>query len=106
VTAVASLRIDAGGSGSVYCYDSNHTSNTAIMWRTAGCDIAAFHDKSAREFGAALSLAIDDIEFRPGYYAQWNPENGWGNVETTLDFLRGLRRACEAYPLAEVRVSR
>lgn len=95
-----------GGNESACVFDRNHTSNTARMWREAGCDVAEFHGKSALEFGAYLSLAIDDIEFRPGHYEYWAPENGWGTVNTTLDFLRALRDACERYPNATVAVSR
>lgn len=99
------LELD-GGNESADVYWRNHTSNTAQMWREAGCDIAEFHGSDAHGFGIALSLAIADIEFRPGYYAQYEPDNGWGSIETTLEFLRGLQEACERFPVAVVRVSR
>lgn len=99
------LEID-GGNESVEAYWRNHTSNTAQMWREAGCDIAEHHGSDAHGFGTALSLAIADIEFRPGHYAQYAPDNGWGSVESTLRFLCDLRAACERFPTAMVRVSR
>lgn len=100
------LEVDAGGPEPVEAAWFNHTSNTAIMWREAGCDIADFEGADAKAFSIALTRAIADIEERPDHYAKWNPPNGWGSVETTLDFLRKLRDACEAYPLAKVSVSR
>lgn len=101
-----SLMLNGGGTESAEVYWANHTSNTAIMWREAGCDIAEFHEAPASLFFPALALAVSDMEFRPGHYAQWNPPNGWGDVESTLGFLRGLRDACERFPLAKIRVSR
>lgn len=100
------LEVDAGGPEPVKAYWRNHTSNTAVMWREAGCDIADFEGAGAGTFSVALASAIADIEARPDHYAQWNPENGWGSVETTLAFLRDLSDACENYPAAKVRVSR
>lgn len=99
------LEID-GGNEYAEVYWRNHTSNTAAMWREAGCDIAEHHNGDAHGFGIALTFAIADIEYRPGHYAQWEPENRWGTVESTLGFLRDLQAACERYPSAVVRVCR
>lgn len=75
---------------------------TAVMWREAGCDIAEYDGRSARDFGEALHGAIVEIESRPRHYAQWNPPN----VESTLEFLRELQAACVRFPAARVVVSR
>lgn len=101
-----SLEVDAGGPDPVLAADFNHTSNTAGMWREAGCDIAAFDGKPATEFATALWTAITDMSARPGHYRQQDPPNGWGSSETCLEFLQNLHRACVAYPLATVRVCR
>ena len=100
------LYADTGGPERVSVFERNHTSNTAVMWREAGCDLAEYNGRPAAELVAPLELAVADIEFRPGHYAQWNPPNGWGSVETTLEFLRDIRDGCLAHPQTTVRVSR
>lgn len=100
------LEVDGGGPDSVEAYWRNHTSNTAVMWREAGCDVADFDGAEAWAFARSLGRAVRDIEERPDHYAKWNPSNGWGSVETTLAFLRDLLDACERFPKAKVRVSR
>lgn len=96
----------AGGPAMTTVYDRNHTSNTANMWREAGCDIAEFEGKGAVEFGAALERAISEISTKRAYYRKFEPENGWGTVETTLDFLNDLLEACDRHNYAIIHVSR
>lgn len=100
-----SLMLEGDGvTTDVWC--RNHTSNTAVMWREAGCDIATFHGAGAGTFRVALEAAIADIEARPGHYAQWNPPNKWGSVDSTLEFLRDLQDGCRRFPDATVLVCR
>lgn len=101
-----SLEVDTGGPEAVEVYSRNHTSNTAAMWREAGCDIASFHGAGAGTFSVALDGAIRDMEERPKHYAKWNAPNGWGSYETTLEFLRDLLDACKRHPATKVSVSR
>lgn len=100
------LEIATGADEFAEVYWRNHTSNTAIMWREAGCDIADFEGAKASDFAVSLARAIGNIEATPDHYARWNPPNGWGSVDTTLDFLRALQTACELHPSTIVRVSR
>lgn len=86
-------------------FDRNYTSNTSRVWIDAGCNLRDHDGSDAHGLGIALSLAIADIEFRPGHYAQYEPDNGWGSVDGTLEFLRAIQQACERFPTAVVRVS-
>jgi hypothetical protein len=72
----------------------NHTSNTAQMWRDAGCDLAAFHGKLASELAPVLLKTIQTIEEDPESYLQYEPSNGWGSLESTLHFLSNIYKAC------------
>lgn len=101
-----SLVIDTGDSEPHEVASHNHTSNTARMWRAAGCDIAEFHGKSAVEFHAALTAAIIEIAADPDAYRQYDATNGWGDLESTLGFLRDLQGACARHPKTTVAVSR
>jgi len=95
-----------GSANSVSVFSRNHTSNTARMWRAAGCDIAEFHGKGAIEFGAALEKAIGEISTHPKQYREMEPDNRWGTVESTLEFLNDLLEACDRHNLATVAVDR
>lgn len=96
---------DAKGDGHIVV-DQNHTSNTAIMWREAGCDLAEFHMKTGRELAEALGPAVHDMALRPTHYSQWNPDNGWGSYSSTLAFLTCLLDGAQRWPDAVVHVSR
>lgn len=85
-------------------YSRNHTSNTAQMWRDAGCDLAEFDGKLAFELADSLQQAISKIEASPDDYRKYEPSNGWGDLDTTLAFLRGIYEACTVHPRAVVRV--
>lgn len=93
-------------SGAETYFSANHTSNTAGMWRHAGCDIAEFDGKLASELGASLKVAIDAMRANPGLYKPMEPDNGWGTYESTLKFMINVLLACESNPDAEVHVWR
>lgn len=83
----------------------NHTSNTSVMWKEAGCDLRDYNDKLAKELEPALHQAIIKIIEDPQKFKQWEPSNGWGSVKSTLGFLRCLQAACLKYPEALLDVS-
>jgi len=89
-----------------FVWERNHTSNTARMWRTAGCDIAEFDGKPASELGPAAARAIAAIVTEPEKYRPMEPANGWGSVPSTVHFLTAIWEACAEHPEATVRVSR
>ncbi len=45
--------------------DRNHTSNTACMWRAAGCDLAEFHGKTAAELAPVLEAKVHTLKGEP-----------------------------------------
>lgn len=82
----------------------NHTSNTANMWREAGCDLAAYDGKLAKELEPALHNAIIQIIETPQKFKEMEPSNGWGTVKSTLAFLRNIQEECLRHPEAVVEV--
>ncbi len=84
----------------------NHTSNTSRMWRAAGCDIAAFHDKPAVLLGYAARCAAFRIRKDRDLYEQYEPANRWGTIDTTIEFLTDIAAAAGEYPDELVEVSR
>jgi hypothetical protein len=100
-----SLMADTGGEP-VEAWSWNHTGNTARMWREAGCDLAAFHGRPARELGDALERALVEMVADPERFRAMEPQNGWGSYRSTLAFLSAIRDACRTYPATTVEVSR
>lgn len=100
-----SLMAETGGEA-VQVWDRNHTSNTSAMWRAAGCDIAEFHGRKPHYLGSAAAHAFTEIYLNRENYRPMQPDNGWGTVESTLDFLAAISLACEKYPMTTVDVSR
>lgn len=100
------LTIDTGSPEPVTVWDRNHTSNTARMWREAGCDLAEFDGKPATELAASLGSAISVMQAEPARFREMDPPNGWGDYVSCLEFLRAILDACGEHPLTTVRISR
>jgi len=94
------------GDQTVSVFERNHTSNTAPMWRKAGCDLAEFDGRSAGELGPIVARAIAAIVTEPEAYRPMEPGNGWGSLPSTVRFLVDIWDACTDSPEATVRVSR
>lgn len=93
-----SLHVDVDGN-QVELFDGNYTSNVSPMWRHAlGRPLADLHGTPASEAAGLLDSAVRRMEADPDFYAQWNPPNGWGDVDGATDFLRSIRDACSKYP--------
>ena len=87
-------------------FTANHTSNTAGMWRKAGCDLASYNGKLASQLAGELGPAILKIELNPVAYREFEPDNGWGTVLSTLSFLREIYSACLEHPGTVVCISK
>ena len=85
-------------------FDRNHTSNTARMWREAGCDLAEFVGATAVELRDALAPAIAQMKADPGRFLAMEPANKWGSYESCREFLEDIYVACATHPSATVEV--
>lgn len=109
------LEVDTGGPerAALNVLDVNYTSNVSPMWTMAlGAnlgDLIEENEKEGRTAGRLVGLLSDAVEkmrAEPAAFQAMNPENGWGRYEGALEFLDKIRAACEAHPLAYLRVSR
>ena len=83
----------------------NHTSNTAAMIKeVCGSYPSAWNGMRCSELLPALATGCKELRAYSQKYRQFEPENGWGTVETTLEFLDAIRKACEEYPTAVLEV--
>ena len=85
-------------------FDANHTRNTSGIWQEVGVDLREFRNKPATELAAALVPAIVRIKRDPDAFRRFEPGNGWGTVESTLEFLEEVCAACCEYPDSTVDV--
>lgn len=83
----------------------NHTSNTAAMIKeVCGSYPSAWNGMRCSELLPVLTAGCKELRAYSQKYRQFEPENGWGTVETTLEFLDAIRKACEQYPTAVLEV--
>lgn len=70
------------------------------LWRPEELGI-----RQAKELVAPLKAAIKELENNPTKYAEHDPANGWGSVESFMIFLDAVCQACFDNPYAEIEVS-
>lgn len=99
------LSIDTGAGNSAEVLWRNMTSNVAPMWREAGVNLADLKGRKASDCIAPLAAAIHAMEIDPAKYKAMDPENGWGDYEGCLDFLKTIHEACVSHPSCSVWVS-
>ena len=61
-----------------------------------------FVGERAGDCYVALCDAVEHMEDHPTTYRALNPENGWGDYEGALTYLRDFRDACLRFPDARV----
>lgn len=92
-------------------YTRNITHNLGAMAREAGVYLACWRPE---EMGATkgkhliepLRAGLSALRANPERFRAMNPENGWGDYDGLVAFVADYLAACEAYPDADVSVSR
>ena len=84
----------------------NYTSNMSGAWNQAGARLRDWDNRPIAEVLPELEQAIKRIEADRGSYSKFEPDNGWGSVDTMLKFMRQVRDAFCDNPKGVVGVSR
>lgn len=87
--------------------ERNYTSNMS-----KAIAVASKQNKTIKDFNGMRTTDVLPIlqtiiwEFidKPQEYRQYEPSNGWGSIETCLEFLLWFNYQCEMYPTAIVEV--
>ena len=89
-------------------YWENYTHNVVEMWNDAGCYDALYmsNGMNAKDIIPFLDKAIKSMSENPDDYKKLNPENGWGDYDSALEFLKRVRGMCDANPDAVIRISK
>lgn len=86
----------------------NYTCNMGEAIRKAnkqGLGIPDFNGKKASDVLPVLKEIITNFVTDTKEYRQYEPSNGWGSIETCLEFLLWFKGNCEEYPTAIIEVS-
>lgn len=100
---------DPGSFRTVFEYNITHNLNRMAeaagvykhLWRPDELGITR-----ASQLIEPLSEGLKRLESEPEKYEAFNPENGWGNYEGLVHFVRQYLSACTEHPKSFVRVSR
>lgn len=97
-------------------FERNITHNLGVMADEAGIYTALWRPETLETMGpdgkqagylvSILEKGLDDLKARPDYFAQFNPENGWGDYDGLVEFVTDVLDACRQCPEAKVRVWR
>lgn len=84
----------------------NYTSNMAGAWDAAGAPLRYMDGMLGKHAIPILENAIRRIEGDMPTYRAVEPDNGWGKVDSMLDFLRGILADCREHQTWLVKVCR
>ena len=92
-------------------YDTNITSNLALMARKAGIYDSLWNPSlvlSIKDQGLVkkLQTALDKLSADPAYFKQFNSSNGWGVYEDFVSFVEKYLEACLKHPKAKIEISK
>ena len=89
-------------------FNDNYTHNVTPMWNLAGVYEALYEseDKKTLEIVQTLKNGLTNMLLHPDDFKKLNPENGWGDYDTAVNFLRDVIHACEKHPNGTIRISK
>lgn len=81
-------------------YSGNITGNLVPMWYVAHVYDALYEsgDKTAKDILPILKSGLKMMLKNPDKFKKLNPDNGWGDYETAVEFLEEVITACEKNP--------
>lgn len=89
-------------------YSGNMTHNVADMWREAGCYDALYNSEGmcAETIKPFLQKALKAMVINKKGYETLNPENGWGDYQSAIEYLKEVLEACENNPEGIISISK
>lgn len=57
-----------------------------------------FDGKPGKHVSVFCAEILTELEANPEKYIAMNPPNGWGSYDTLIDFIRGVKAACDRFP--------
>lgn len=99
------------GSEGEEVFSRNITHNLNNMAEAAGVYEALWRPEEipvnrAGDLVHILETGLQRLLSDPKHFEQYNPDNGWGDYDGLVSFVRSYLNACKEYPNARIRVSR
>ncbi len=83
----------------------NYTYNVSPMYYDSmGMGLNSFNDMKCTDAIPILKKGIESLQSNPAKYKEMNPNNGWGNYEGALEYIRNLHDKCVRNPLCKIDV--
>lgn len=77
----------------------SYTYNVSSMYKKAmGGTLNVFYGMIGQEMISILEKGIEEMESNREEYKELNPNNGWGNYDDALKFLKDILNACKENP--------
>ena len=93
------LKINTGKEDREVVDCGNYTYNVAPMYQKAmGKTISDFNNMKCKDAISILEKGVKEMEENPDVYKKMNPENGWGDYEGSLDYLKNFLKECRQNP--------
>lgn len=67
--------------------------------------LRVLHGAPCSEAAGVLARAVQRMESDPEFYRQWNADNGWGDYDGALKFLRSVAEAAAQHSYGVIKVS-
>lgn len=92
-------------------FEYNITHNLSKMAREAGIYECLWRPEEvkierAHQLIIPLTKGLDKLESAPHVFKSFNPENGWGEYQDLIKFVRKYLEACRKFPMARVEAHR
>ena len=92
-------------------FEANITHNLNDMAAAAGIYNAVWRPdehgyRRAKDIIKIMSKGLADLKARPGYFRQFDADNGWGVYDNFVPWIQEYLEACERHPEAGISVSR
>ena len=84
-----------------YCYCPDKTSLHSILWRPEETTLLIVSGKLTSSYVKALSICLEELKEHRDYYEKFNPNNGWGNYDTLVNFTDSFLVALNKIPQKE-----
>ena len=107
-----SLEVDTGNGETISIDLGNYTYNCSMMLvkaieKSSGKKETSLSDLDgviAKEVSKILGLACIEMAENRKEYIEMNPENGWGDYDSWLEYLRNIELQCLKHPNTKLSV--
>lgn len=80
------------------CECPNKVSLYQLLWRPEEIDLLGKGGILTSSYIKALSICLSDLKEHKDFYEKFNPDNGWGNYDSLVNFTESFVNAVNKIP--------